>query len=149
MCGYESRSLHDVIVEGSMLRVCDRCTTYGKLIQVTRPKASFFGTEDKQTLPSIGEIIVEDYGSRIRSGREQQKLTQEELATHIQEKISVIHRLEARQQLPTLSLARKLEKFLHIQLVEQYTSQEKKSGNINIHDHTLTIGDLIKIKGRM
>ena len=148
MCGYESRSLQDVIVEGSMLRVCDRCTTYGKIVHVTPPNGLFSDGGEKHILPSVGEIIIEDYGARIKSGREQQKLTQEELASHVQEKLSIIHKLEAHQQPPTLSLARKLEKLLHIQLVEQYASPEKKSGKLNLHDHTLTIGDLIKIKGR-
>ena len=119
MCGYESHSLHTVIVEGSMLRVCDRCTTYGELVHVTSPKTSFADFAEKQTLPSVGDVIVEDYGTRIKSRREQRKLTQEELAKQAGITYSTLIKIESgANDNPTIKTMKKIADALDVSLDE-------------------------------
>lgn len=152
MCGYDSHSLQDVIVEGSMLSVCTRCSAYGQVVRVTPqkyPGAHIRHQKTQKQSAPLGDIIVEDYAEIIKHAREQKKLTQEALALCVKEKVSLIHKLESQQIMPTVTLARKLEKFLHITLVAPYTSSQASREKLNLQDKALTIGDLIKIKERM
>ena len=70
-------------------------------------------------------------------------LKQEELARKINEKESLIHKLENELVEPSLKLAEKLEKFLKIKLIEIYSDENKYVKN---NDDKLTIGDLF-LKG--
>ena len=71
-------------------------------------------------------------------------MKQEELAKKINEKESRLHKIESGHFTPSLRLARKLEKFLKITLVEQVaedTSPLEKSKS-----ESLTLGDFIKVR---
>jgi putative transcription factor len=91
------------------------------------------------------QLIVANYSKIIKSAREKTGLKQEELAKKIAEKESVIHKLESGIMKPDIPLARKLEKFLRITLVESVEVsddvEEKRSSS-----EGLTLGDLIRIK---
>ena len=62
--------------------------------------------------------VVPDYDGRIRQGRERQGLTQEELADQLNEKASLIRKLERGDVLPSDSVQRKLERALDVSLSE-------------------------------
>ena len=62
--------------------------------------------------------VVPDYDGRIRQGRERQGLTQEELADQLNEKASLIRKLERGEVLPSDSVQRKLERALDVSLSE-------------------------------
>ncbi|PSP68010.1 TIGR00270 family protein [Halobacteriales archaeon QS_1_69_70] len=62
--------------------------------------------------------VVPDYDGRIRQGRERQGLTQEELADQLNEKASLIRKLERADVLPSDSVQRKLERALDVSLSE-------------------------------
>jgi putative transcription factor len=62
--------------------------------------------------------VVPDYDDRIRQGRESQGLTQEELANQLNEKASLMRKLERGDVLPSDSVQRKLEKALDVSLSE-------------------------------
>jgi len=140
MCGKKGDSV-SAIVEGVILKVCDNCAKYGDVIRV-RPKDDI-KREKKIEEPEIVELIVDDYSNKIKSAREKLKLKQEDLAKEIAEKESVIHALESGKMKPSLVLAKKLERFLDIKLIQDY--EEKKGGKIDFKDKDVTIGDLLKI----
>ena len=75
-------------------------------------------------------------------------LKQEDLAKEIAEKESVIHWLETGRHEPSLELARKLEKFLGIRLIDE--AEEGTGGGIISAESKgkYTLGDFIKIKKR-
>ena len=143
MCGYEG-PVREAIVEGSLMTICTKCSAYGKVVQVPPAKNVSQQHSPQQETMEVKEIIVDNYSTVIKTAREKLQLKQEELASHIQEKVSVIHKLESNQFHPPLELARKLEKYLQVQLVENYT--QKTPSKVNLQDKNLTIGDLIKIK---
>ncbi|PSP47556.1 TIGR00270 family protein [Halobacteriales archaeon QH_7_69_31] len=62
--------------------------------------------------------VVPDYDGRIRQGRERQGLTQKELADQLNEKASLIRKLERGEVLPSDSVQRKLERALDVSLSE-------------------------------
>ncbi len=142
LCGREG-NLTQAIVEGSLLNVCENCAKFGKVIVIkkeTKPKQE--AKQIKKT-PEIINVIDEDYHSKIKQAREKLGLKQEELAQKINEKVSVIHKLETGHLQPTLLIARKLEKVLNISLVKLYQEENEK---VDFKDTKLTIGDLAKVK---
>ena len=88
--------------------------------------------------------IVSDYSVKIRESREKLELTQKELGEKIAEKESIIHKIETGLMEPSLKLAKKLENFLKIKLIEIYG--EDKIKKIDFKSDKLTIGDLLDMK---
>lgn len=153
MCGREGPTVR-AIVDGSMMDVCSRCAMYGNVIEVSPPKIEVNEPPKPRQVVPVRKpepqpilIVVSDYASRVRSAREKMLYTQEELAKAIAEKESVIQKVEASQLEPPVKLARKLELFLKIELLEEMKRDESdKPKKFDLKDSTLTIGDLIKLR---
>lgn len=147
MCGKESLLLKTKI-EGTELMVCGSCASFGKVLQKpaeikeSRPKPKKF-VENK--IEEVIEIISGDYSKRIRDARNWMGLTQKEFAKKLSEKESLIQKMESNHLMPTLDLAKKIEKTCNIKLIENY-KEKKESAKINFKDKSLTIGDLIDLK---
>ena len=62
------------------------------------------------------DAVAQDYDQRIRQARESRDLNQEELADQLNEKASLIHKLERGDVLPSDEVQRKLERALDIDL---------------------------------
>ncbi len=136
------------MIEGTEMQVCRDCSRFGKVLG----EIKFEQRKDKKQQrpnppPDRAEIIQainEDYPKMVKEGREKLNLTQKEFAQKINEKESLIHKIETGNFEPNLALARKLEKILNIKLVEQkelessWSNEQKKD--------SFTIGDFIKIK---
>lgn len=146
MCGREA-DLFIVMIEGAQMRVCKEDAKFGKILAMA-PKPLSKKEEIKQSKPEkeILEIVVADFSKRIKDSRERLKLSQEELGKKVAEKESVIQHLETNHMRPSLELARKLEKFFKIVLIE--TVEEVHGASKAAKSDTLTLGDLIKIKQR-
>ena len=148
MCGYEG-DVKEAIIEGSILSVCDKCITYGKVIPLDHPAGKLLPTQFKpqqRAREPLPDIIVEDCASLVKKARELLGLTQEQLAKRLQEKESSLQKVETNQLTPSLRLARKLERHLNIRLVETY--RYKPDSSVKLDDADLTIGDLLNIKKR-
>ncbi len=142
LCGYEG-PLFDSVVEGALLKICKKCSGFGNAIPLTRtiaasPRQRTLAIEEKEP------VLVPDYSEQIKKARETLGLKQGDLAEKIHEKESVIQHIESHNLHPSLALAHKLERFLHITLFESPDQPQKSK--ININDPLLTIGDLINIK---
>lgn len=150
---------YKIELEGGILNVCEKCSSYGRIIaniQQDEPekKKSKQGNTSKdpeikpQKETETLQLITSNYALLIKSAREKLDLKQKELAKKIAEKESVIHKLESGHREPDIMLARKLEKFLRINLIEEVeldsskVNAEKKQGPTE----SLTLGDMIKIK---
>ena len=157
MCS-SPEAVYRIELEGSLLNVCERCASYGRVISKIRveetPKKKIKKADiSKETQAKTEkesetlQTIVPNYAQLIKDKREKIGLKQKELAKKIAEKESVVHKLESGRMKPDIALARKLEKFLKIRLVEEVElsdvnlNSEKKQGLTD----TLTIGDLIKL----
>jgi putative transcription factor len=145
---------YKIDVEGSRLNVCEKCASFGMIIAKVassapqkdkkKPSATVVAPAPKKT-ESV-QIIKPDYSRIVRIAREKTGLTQEEFSKRINERESVLHKIESGHMKPDLELARKLEKALHVALVdtvelEQAAQSEKKKDSEGV-----TLGDLIRIK---
>ena len=145
ICGKRFENLDRAIVEGVMIDVCHDCGKFGKVILVRKPLI-----EPNRVVPvhtrEIVEDVVNSYPGLIKKAREKKGLKQDELAKSIAEKESVISKIESGSLKPSFILAKKLEQFLGVKLIE--TTEEKKEVGLNLKDNHLTIGDILKVKNR-
>ena len=143
VCG-KNTSTFRVNIENAILSVCENCSKFGinptEIPKLIEPKQK----EIKQPFIEEIEIITQDFSQKIKEAREKLNLRQVELANKISEKESIIHKLESSQFPPSIELAKKLERFLNIKLIEIYKPETEKQ--IDFKDDSLTIGDLIKVK---
>jgi len=156
MCGKKIENYYEVNIEGSILKLCKECSSFGKVVRkhivqknvkkMSKPEIKNYTNKNLKKEEPL-EIIVNDYGRIIKNAREKMGLKQEELAKRLNEKESLISHIESGKKEPRIELARKLERFFGITLVETISEKEtffkKESGS-----DQLTIGDMIKIKKR-
>ena len=166
MCGAETSTPKTVKIEGAELQVCADCAEFGTEVQsqetsTTSTKYSTSGGSSSSSSSSSGgssrssgrrrdlydemEEVAEDYDQRIRNARENRDLTQEALANNINEKLSLIRKLEHGDMLPSDDVQAKLEKFLDISLTAARDDgdEEWDSGG---DDSGLTLGDMVERK---
>jgi len=137
MCGKESE-LIKTTVENVTLKLCESCSRYGKTIE-----EKIINKTKVLKLQESQENLIEGYGNIIKSAREKQKLTQEELALKIKEKLSLISKIERGEIKPMIETARRIEKQLAIKIIENIL-QIKPDNTVSAG--SLTIGDMIKKK---
>ena len=89
--------------------------------------------------------LIEDYAKAIRTARQKKKLSQEELAQKVGERISTLQSIEAGRLKPTRKTIRGLERELDISLLEPIgtvplkVTRDKGSAGP-------TLGDVVKVK---
>ncbi|MEM2896944.1 MAG: multiprotein bridging factor aMBF1 [Candidatus Bathyarchaeia archaeon] len=146
------------VIEGVALSVCRECSQLGEIVSEVRQargsSRSTIESSKPQRLPAKAQSlpkevlereIIEDYARKIKNAREKAGIKQEELAKRINEKLSVIQKIEAGRIVPDLRLARILEHFLKIKLIVPMT---EPSIPVNSKIPELTFGDLVKIKNK-
>ncbi|WP_049984916.1 multiprotein bridging factor aMBF1 [Halobellus rufus] len=173
MCGSERPSLTTVKVEGAELELCDDCKEFGTEVRTessssqstkysTSSSSKSSGSSGGSTASSSGggssggstrrrrdmfddmDEIASDYDQRIREAREGLGLSQEELAGSLNEKASLIRKLERGDILPSDDVRKKLERKLEISLVEGGDTDDSEwSGGSST---TTTLGDVVKRK---
>ena len=149
MCGKQA-SLMEAEVDGAELKVCPNCARYGHVKSGRNLQHQRFGTNRKAPMPTAPKpefAIVSTFSSLIKSCREQRKLSQEEFATFIQEKESILQKWESGQLKPSLDVAKRLEKVLSVVFVVKEDLDDFDKSNARKTD-SLTLGDFIKIKKR-
>jgi putative transcription factor len=154
ICGSEVRHLRTVVVDRATLDVCDRCARFGKPVDVRPSAGKEKGAPRRATgsrRTSVGRIqsdmdVVDGYGPLIRSAREKKGLTQEDLGKRVSEKASTIHRLESESLAPSIALARKLERFLKIKLLEKAGLEEEVATSLQHSDENITLGEVLKVR---
>ncbi len=155
LCGGNAPFLKDVVIEGTRLMVCPGCSSMGtryreekkellpKTLMEERLQRRSERAKPRDIFRNRQETLAEDYPERIIKGRQKKGLTREEMGRKINEKASLIGKLENGSLHPDDSLRKKIEKFLDISLLS--VAAEGMYTN-NKHSRGMTLGDFIKIK---
>ncbi|MFC6872256.1 MULTISPECIES: multiprotein bridging factor aMBF1 [Halobellus] len=171
MCGSQQSSLTTVKVEGAELELCEDCKEFGTEVRTessssasTKYSTSSSGDSSSSSGGSSGagsggssggstrrrdmfddmDEIAADYDQKIREAREGRDLSQEDLADSLNEKASLIRKLERGDILPSDDVRKKLERKLEISLVEGSDGEDNEwSGGSST---TTTLGDVVKRK---
>lgn len=145
------------IIEGARLVVCPDCALLGSMswelkpseqrkprARVHRPikqKSRFVMKRQSPLEPTLE--LVADFGTRIRQAREANGFSHEDLGRRINEKISVIRKLESHKMKPDNKLAGKLQHALKIKLLVPPTRKKLPKELLATTPKTVTLGDLI------
>lgn len=148
MCGKKNISANKVKIEGTIMTVCDACSKYGvKLADPKKMNNNFNSIRPKfkREDPNANKFIVKNYGPIIKQARESRKLKQEEVASKVGEKESLIHKVESGNFKPSFKLAHKLERFFSIKLIEEFKSTPNANMSSEIHEEgsNLTMENLL------
>jgi len=156
MCGKEMASLLPVRIEGTILSVCRDCARFGDNVksggkqQNAEPsviQARLQNRERRMKTKDVYETgeesieLAEDYSKRIKEAREKMGWKQEELAAKMNERESIVHKLESGGMHPDDALIKKVEKTLNIKLKEKVMITATETA---AKGQGLTMGDLIK-----
>ncbi len=118
ICGKEYDNCYMVSIEGAKMVSCAKCSAGGKILYEIKAEKN----PGRQRNVNSGEIleeydIAEDYGQIIRKKREQLGFSMQVLAERINEKESMLKRIEEERLLPSPELVKKLENELGINLM--------------------------------
>lgn len=158
VCG---RKIHgapiNAVIEGAKLMVCAECSKHGKIIsgeeaelgqkqpkKLLTPAPLTHKKKPAQAKVEITQEIVDNYHIKIRQAREKLGLTHEELGKKINEKASVLSKIETGKMEPDNVLAAKLEHALKIKLLVP-VKEEAAPTILKLPSRETTLGDLIEL----
>lgn len=147
LCG-KITELFTTVVEGAQMQVCATCGKFGKVLRKAAPVRAAAPVRKAASEPVQVERIVEDYGERVRAAREKRGLTQQDFAKLVTVKESLVHKMETSHFEPDIETARKLERVLHITLVETRVEGGIVDKQKDDRPAGLTIGDILNMKQR-
>nr|MDO8086291.1 multiprotein bridging factor aMBF1 [Candidatus Sigynarchaeum springense] len=175
ICGNELRGRGiKVLVEGAKLTVCRDCAELGEQVrEEPRGKIAVKSTpsrhESLKTPPTTrpqplqkqipirkkrsqvseeNQEIVDNYAEIVKNARS--SMTTEKFAASLNEKATVIHKIETGKLKPTIKLAKRIEKVYKVKLVNHRVAADDLEDVIwkpdKKDDYSPTLGDFIKEK---
>ena len=149
----------NVIIEGARLTVCGECAKHGKICydepkpktMLLKPKSApiMLRVQPRPQTPPVDTSVelTEDYGTRIRKAREKLGLSHEELGNKINEKVSLLRKIETGKMTPSDKLATALEHVLKVKLIVPAHEEKVPEAKIpKVPSRELTLGDLVQLK---
>jgi len=157
LCGADVPRLKSVAIETTVLSVCGDCARFGEEMAsaplrpsnmppviAQRLEARQRRLTPKDVYTQSGELeLIEDFPQLIRQARESRGWKQADLGAKINERASVIAKLESGAITPGDDLVRKLERQLGIKLKERVQPIAVKR---QVAGAGITLGDLLKGK---
>jgi putative transcription factor len=148
---------YKVMIEGAKLTVCNQCSKHGTTVweepKTTAPKSKtsfqplrIQSQKIRETTLGTSQELVEKFDQKIRQAREKLGLSHEELGKKINEKVSLLKKIETGKMTPNNKLAAKLEYALRIKLLVPATEEKVPQTKIpKPASRELTLGDLIQL----
>lgn len=161
ICGRECRSTREISLEGAELFACNRCAELGDPVHRPKPAVGHPSTVPKTRPTSIPRstsalrpshrprpqsrelVAVDNFSQLIRKAREQQGMSQKDVAGKLHERTSIIAKLESGKLTPTINLARKLERLFKLTLLEEAESIDLSPVT---SQSSTTLGDVVEIR---
>ena len=152
------------VIEGAKLTVCYKCAGFGSaewgnkptvttfpgkpvVTSTPRPRAASTRPPRRNDVESIEQMeFIEDYGVQIRKARQRLGLSEKDLAMKMQEKETVVKKLEKEDLVPDAKLIQKLKVHLGLDVIEKTDKQQAKTTTIAKAPSTRTFGDMIPVK---
>jgi putative transcription factor len=159
LCGKEFTFYKKVMIEGVLLEVCTECAKFGTEAKKRQPteegprpiiEQRLERRERRFTPKDVyaeggAEELVDDYPARIRNARAKTGMTQKELAMKLNEKQTIISKIESGSMRPDEKLIRKLQKALGVVLKEKVRVEEQERLTPkSTSSGSLTLADLIR-----
>jgi putative transcription factor len=149
---------HRVVIEGAKLTVCSGCSKHGTAtweeqkpkITASKPKAThqplkIQSKKQIETTVDTSRELAENFDAKIRRAREKLGLSHEELGKKINEKVSLLKKIETRKMTPDNKLVTKLEYALKVKLMVPVKEEKVQKNVPKQASQELTLGDLIQL----
>jgi len=156
LCG-RKEAINNCEIEGTMMKVCEDCSRFGSV--KGKSNSRIVVSEKKKIVSNDPEyVFVQGYGLLVKNARERTGLKQEDFAKSINEHKSLIHQVEIEHIKPNILLARKLERTLHIRIVDEVKNEKyeasEESKTLNSTGRLastpkaqgLTLGDMMNVR---
>ncbi len=144
LCGKDTDSLKKAKIEGATLKVCDSCADMGETVETGGKKTRKKKKKKSRTRKKKTKTLDPNYGDKVKQAREGEKLSITEVADDLNEKESVIKKVEGEELKPDRSLASKLSKKFGIDL---YTNPDVADVDTDSGDtRKATLGDVAEVK---
>ncbi|MFX0002243.1 MAG: multiprotein bridging factor aMBF1 [Candidatus Hodarchaeota archaeon] len=148
-----------VLIEGVKMTVCYNCAQHGikiqklpKNTQNRKPYSYNKKTQLKQPVAKNNLLddfeIIPDYAKKIRNKRSSLGLNQDQFSQKLNEKPSLLRRIEAGKVEPTIKLAKKLEEVYQIKILKKKDEIEANVQNNKYMKKSTgaSLGDIAFIK---
>ncbi|MFP4523054.1 MAG: helix-turn-helix domain-containing protein [Candidatus Woesearchaeota archaeon] len=149
MCGKKNAKIK-AKVEGTTMTVCLECSKFGDVVHKSRKKNNVSSTNSFYKKEQNEERVITNISQEIKRLRQEKNITPEELAKKVNEKESIILKIESGSFQPSIKLANKLGKFFQKRFVNKETDQthqlseeQKDQKKSNQRHEPLTMGDLL------
>ncbi|MFW9936303.1 MAG: multiprotein bridging factor aMBF1 [Candidatus Thorarchaeota archaeon] len=124
-----------VLIEGAKITVCESCAQYGQKVEkkpyhrervlISPRKRNIISQQSSSKKDKIDDIeVVKDYASIIRKARNSLGLNQDQFAQKLNEKPSLLRRIESGKVAPTIKLAKKIEQVYHLKILKKADETE-------------------------
>lgn len=143
ICGDPTLEVYTIMLEGTRMNVCRRCSGHGTVVSVRVPEERRVESEIVKEEPEIE--VAPDYAERIVRAREGKGITAGELAIKLNESLATLKKIEAGKLSPTEKIGAKLEKHLGIKLFERVMPARLESAR-KAKATGLTLGDIAIVK---
>jgi len=152
-------SPYKVMIEGAKLTVCNECSKHGTIVReekapkpiMLKPRSMSQPLKIQSKKPPETTIdtsleLIGNFDLKIRQAREKLGFSHDELGKKINEKVSLLKKIETGKMTPDNRLAAKLEYALKIKLLVPPTEEKSQQTKIpKTTSRELTLGDLIQL----
>ena len=148
LCGRNDAN-YNTEIEGTVMNVCQECSRFGKVKNRSNVKIVIQEAKKKPEIKEPTYVFLPGYGSILKRAREKLGLKQEELAKRLNERESVLHQIESEHFKPSVEMAKKLQRELHIKIIEELTDAEASDNpapQIPRGTGALTLADMMAMK---
>jgi len=153
VCGQEIRGQPFYrIIEGGRMTVCGQCSKFGsgdwdpRQVNVSqnqrRPAQPRRLRNDLEAAEELE--LIDNYGELIRKSRQKKKLSVEDFAKKINEKESVVKKMEKEEMNPPAKLIKKIENTLNITILERGEAPSRVQISTKATAGR-TLGDIMKL----
>lgn len=142
LCGRDVDETTKTRIEGASLKVCNSCADMGEEVETATRKKSGGSSRSARSQ----NVLVDGYGGRIKEAREDEGISIQELADDLNEKSSLISKLEKEELKPDKPLARKLGKRLDVELYTNPEVSDVSSSSSSGDTREATVGDVAEVK---
>lgn len=140
------------------MNVCKNCVRFGEELAPAKAAGTAAGhgsvadrlaarerrQAPRNVLDQMDLELVDDYGERIRKGREKKGWTREQLADRIQQPVPTVTKFESHSLHPSDKAVKALEHELGIKLMEEVPRSTMPQHAPPGANRGLTLGDLLK-----
>ncbi|MFX0057828.1 MAG: multiprotein bridging factor aMBF1 [Candidatus Hodarchaeota archaeon] len=148
-----------VVIEGAKISVCESCAQYGIKVHEKPPisQKTVISSQKRTKFPKHHNVktenledieVINNYASIIRKARTSLGLNQDQFAQKLNEKPSLLRRIEAGKVEPTIKLARKIEQVYNIKILKKVDEVEvtAKASQFMKKSTGTSLGDIAFIK---